>query len=161
MSTSLLDAVEVRSPCLAAWDAMTGDDRVRHCTRCRQNVYNLSGMTRREAESLLQEHGVSVCVRYYRRADGTVVTGDCSSKVSSLLLHGIASAMTFIIVLLGLLFAFSSQGPTHGHGVRAGFPAPLREVLEWLDPSPPIIMGKLCPPRPPAFPPGQPQGDEF
>ena len=32
---------------------MTGDDRVRFCDRCRKNVYNLSSLTREQAEALV------------------------------------------------------------------------------------------------------------
>ncbi len=73
----LLDDVRVASPCTASWDEMTGDDRVRFCGQCSKNVYNLSAMTREAAERLLMEREGSLCVRFYRRADGTVLTDDC------------------------------------------------------------------------------------
>jgi hypothetical protein len=56
---------------------MYGDDRVRHCAECKLNVYNLSGMSRREAESLLLNSEGRLCIRYFRRSDGTVLTKDC------------------------------------------------------------------------------------
>jgi hypothetical protein len=56
---------------------MAGDDRVRFCGECRKNVYDLRGMRREEAEGLLRERGGDLCVRLYRRADGTVLTEDC------------------------------------------------------------------------------------
>jgi hypothetical protein len=59
------------------WDAMKGDDRVRSCEACDKDVYNLSAMTRDEAESLLHEQDGSICARIHRRADGTVMTSDC------------------------------------------------------------------------------------
>src|SRR5258706_11446069 len=59
----VLDNIRVASPCTAPWDNMVGDDRVRHCARCDKNVYNLSGMTRDEAEMLVAgKH--ALCVRY-------------------------------------------------------------------------------------------------
>jgi hypothetical protein len=60
-----------------SWAQMTGDDRARHCQACKLNVYNLSDMTRREAESLIASREGRLCVRFYRRADGTVLTRDC------------------------------------------------------------------------------------
>ena len=42
---AFLDTLAVASPCPASWDAMEGDDRVRYCPRCRQNVYNLTAMS--------------------------------------------------------------------------------------------------------------------
>lgn len=74
----MLDQVTVASPCTASWDEMVGDERVRFCLICEKNVYNLSAMTREDAERLLKERaGGELCVRYYQRADGTILTQDC------------------------------------------------------------------------------------
>jgi hypothetical protein len=73
----LLDRITIASPCSASWDDMVGDDRVRFCGKCEKNVYNLSSMESAEAEALLREHEGNVCVRLYRRQDGTVLTSDC------------------------------------------------------------------------------------
>jgi hypothetical protein len=55
---------------------MAGDDRVRFCSECRKNVYNLSAMTGVEAEALLIRHEGQICKRFYRREDGAVLTAD-------------------------------------------------------------------------------------
>ncbi|RYE87781.1 MAG: hypothetical protein EOO75_14050 [Myxococcales bacterium] len=73
----LLDRVQVASPCDAEWAAMTGDAHRRHCSECDKNVYDLSSLTREQAELLLEEHEGSLCIRFYRREDGTVLTADC------------------------------------------------------------------------------------
>src|SRR5262249_55448755 len=54
-----------------------GDDRVRHCSECDLNVYNLSEMTRAEAERLILIREGRLCVRFYRRSDGTILTQNC------------------------------------------------------------------------------------
>ncbi|HEY4244449.1 MAG TPA: hypothetical protein VGM88_31765 [Kofleriaceae bacterium] len=77
-SLPVLDNVRVAAPCPADWNAMSGDERVRHCGACDKNVYNLSSMTREEAEALIREKNGGLCVRYYRRPDGTILTGDCT-----------------------------------------------------------------------------------
>ncbi len=77
----VLDQVQVASPCTADWNQMTGDDRTRHCGACQKNVYNLSGMTRAEAEALLIERNGDLCVRYYQRHDGTILLADCAVGV--------------------------------------------------------------------------------
>jgi hypothetical protein len=74
----VLDNIRIASPCGASWDAMTGDARVRACGDCNKNVYNLSELTRDEAEALIVAHEGKLCVRYYRRADGTILTKDCA-----------------------------------------------------------------------------------
>ncbi len=74
----LLDQVRVASPCDRDWNEMLGDDRVRYCLGCEKNVFNLSAMSREDAEQLLQERvGKDLCVRFYQRADGTILTEDC------------------------------------------------------------------------------------
>jgi len=46
--TSPLDQVKIAAPCSAGWDQMFSfeDKRVRFCSQCNLNVYNLSGMSR-------------------------------------------------------------------------------------------------------------------
>ena len=75
--TNPLDNINIASPCAADWDAMIGNERRRHCGDCKLNVYNLSEMTKREAENFLVQAEGRVCVRYFKRADGTVLTKDC------------------------------------------------------------------------------------
>jgi hypothetical protein len=74
-----LDQVKVATPCSADWDQMFAfeDERVRFCSQCNLNVYNLSGMTRSEAEALLTCTERRLCVRFYRRSDGTILTQNC------------------------------------------------------------------------------------
>ena len=73
----VLDNIRVASPCSASWDAMTGDARVRACGDCKKSVYNLSELTRDEAEALIIEHEGRLCVRYFQRKDGTILLKDC------------------------------------------------------------------------------------
>src|SRR3954464_4917655 len=75
--TSPLDGVRVAAPCPADWEKMVGDERVRFCGQCSLHVYNLSGMTKREAEGLVANAEGRLCVRYYRRADGSILTRNC------------------------------------------------------------------------------------
>jgi hypothetical protein len=77
----VLDDVRVASPCSESWSEMSGDDRKRFCGKCEKNVYDLSAMTRREAEVFLAMQEGSVCVRFYRRFDGTILTSDCPDGV--------------------------------------------------------------------------------
>lgn len=73
-----LERIRVASPCPAKWEDMIGDDRVRFCGSCAKNVYDLSAMTRDEAEAFLAEkQGPGVCITMRKRADGRVLTVDC------------------------------------------------------------------------------------
>ena len=82
--SDLLDGVRIASPCSADWDATYGDDRRRFCSECGLNVYNLSAMSKQEAESLLLTAEGRVCVRLYRRRDGSVITSDCPVGLAAL-----------------------------------------------------------------------------
>jgi hypothetical protein len=75
--TNPLSNVKIASPCSQNWGEMIGTERKRFCGECRLNVYNLSGMTATEAENLLLNSEGRLCVRFYRRADGSVLTKDC------------------------------------------------------------------------------------
>lgn len=75
--TSPLENVEIASPCSQDWNQMIGTDRKKFCGECKLNVYNLSGMTKQEAENLLINSEGRLCVRFYRRADGSILTKDC------------------------------------------------------------------------------------
>jgi hypothetical protein len=77
----VLDRIRIASPCSAKWELMKGDGQVRFCGECRKHVYNLSAMTRRDAETLLREMDGRVCTHYYRRQDGTILTEDCPAGV--------------------------------------------------------------------------------
>lgn len=85
----LLARVRIASACSAKWDEMNGDERVRHCGACDKKVYDLSAMRAEEAESLLQAHGTSVCARFYRRADGTIMTSDCAPGARKALVRNV------------------------------------------------------------------------
>jgi hypothetical protein len=76
-SASLLDNLIIAAPCQVPWASMEGSDRVRDCSQCSRQVYNISDMSRREAEAFLAEHTDSHCATFYRRADGTIITDDC------------------------------------------------------------------------------------
>ena len=72
-----LDDVRIASPCNMRWEEMTGGDKVRFCAACQKNVFNLSGMKRSEAQGLIQATEGKLCARFYKRADGTILTTDC------------------------------------------------------------------------------------
>jgi hypothetical protein len=69
-----LSRVRVAAPCNAEWRWMRGDDRVRFCGACAKNVFDLSSMTKQDSEDLIRKTEGQLCVRYYRRADGTILT---------------------------------------------------------------------------------------
>lgn len=103
MNNPPLEKIKVAAPCKAEWNWMYGDDRVRFCGQCNQNVYNLSAMTREQAENLIIRTEGRLCVRFYRRKDGTILTKNCSvglraikDKFTSTRIHILAAILSFL-----------------------------------------------------------------
>jgi hypothetical protein len=161
-----LDNLRVASPCSADWGAMLGDDQSRFCTSCAKNVYNLSAMTRDEAERLIQEKEGDVCVRFHQRKDGTVMTSDCPVGVKK---KRVRVAVTAIAVGAGLgamaAFHHVQRLADHPEGMRMGgieafdeqqhieqvmMGAPLEhEVEDEPEPPPPAPPKPKSPPKKP------------
>jgi hypothetical protein len=76
-SVPTLNLIEIPSPCEVPWSQMSGDHRSRFCQTCSKRVYNLAAMRSDEALAMLNGPDGGVCVRVYRRRDGTVLTSDC------------------------------------------------------------------------------------
>ena len=103
-SKSPLNNIKIASPCSADWNTMYGSERKRFCGECKLNVYNLSAMSIAEAEQLLMRSEGRLCVRYYRRADGTILTEDCPvgwAKVKRRLSRAATAVAAMLFAALG------------------------------------------------------------
>lgn len=150
-----LDVIDVAKPCPADWEQMRGDAQVRFCTHCSLNVYNLSAMSRARAQQLVAEREGRLCVRFYRRADGTVMTQDCGGgiwlaarKVGRFAKAATTVVLTAALAPLGLTgwlgAAPSEKSATTPTCVEPSAPS---------GPANPAIMGDMAaPPRPVAAP---------
>jgi hypothetical protein len=126
-----LEHVKIAAPCQADWAQMFAfeNERVRFCSQCNLNVYNLSGMTRSEAEALLTYTEGRLCVRFYRRSDGTILTQNCPIG-----LKAIKRRVAWVAqVLLGMVLSLLSGIGFYSVNV-------LRKQLNILD-SEPVHMG--------------------
>jgi hypothetical protein len=110
-SLPVLDNVYIAAPCDAAWNDMAGDDRVRHCKQCDKNVYNLSAMTRDEAQALIARTEGRLCGRYFQRADGSILTSDCSVGVRRRR-RVVVLATGIVTVVVGVIGAIGVGAPT-------------------------------------------------
>lgn len=136
----LLDAIDVAAPCTSEWDAMDGSDTVRFCGECRKNVYNLSHMTRPEAEQVVREHEGRVCVRFYRRHDGTLLTRDCPVGLRAIR-RRIARRLAGVAAMIGAILFGRAGNPLAAQG--DGSP---KQPAGNQHPGPGLIMGDICPP---------------
>ena len=143
-----LDNVRVASPCNASWDLMVGTACVRYCTSCGHNVYNLSAMSREEAEALIVQKEGRLCVRFFQREDGKLLTQDCPVGLRTWR-RRVRAVVTFAVGLLLMTFglmAHSGAGKDKDSSITQV--EPLRSFLDWLDPgaNPPSIDPGANPP---------------
>jgi hypothetical protein len=120
---------------------MSGDDRARFCRQCNRHVYNLSGMTRSEAQALVSQTEGRRCVRFLRRADGTIVTRDCpagwSARRSKMQLMGLALALAIVPLSLIVIGVFNLPRANHAGMMLY----PFQQVVDWIFPPPTESLG--------------------
>ena len=146
---SPLENLRIASPCSADWDAMYGDERKRFCGQCKLNVYNLSGMTRYDAEHLLRMSEGRLCVRYYQRRDGTILTQNCPvgwARVKQRVSMTAAALFSILVGLFAGLYSTSFFGrkSVHMGGISMGKPQsrPLMGNIAMPAPTPELIHSR-------------------
>src|SRR6266571_4969318 len=111
-----LSNVSVAAPCPADWNTMIGGDRVRFCGQCQLNVYNLSAMSKDEAESLIVRTEGRLCVRFYRRKDGSILTDNCPAGLRALKRRAFRIKRAVAASVLGFLAGIGSNGAVNRIG---------------------------------------------
>jgi hypothetical protein len=125
-----LDILEVTRPCPADWNLMAGDQRVRFCEQCSLHVYNISEMDRKTAEQLLAEHEGQLCIRMYKRLDGTVITADCGGGWRAVTrARGRISACAGAVVVLLAAMIGCEPPQTKSNYMLGGVSAPSPEQI--------------------------------
>jgi hypothetical protein len=150
--TNLLGKIRIASPCTASWDDMRGDDRVRFCQHCRLNVYNLSAMTRQEAEALIREKEGRLCIRFYARRDGTVLTDNCPvglRAVRRALLAQASYITSAYAAVCSLALLLTSAGRQTVRNTWLGRKEPSRTIIKRPDTAPTRHWTKGSPPPEP------------
>lgn len=99
-----LKSITVATPCSASWEKMRGNERIRFCDQCQQKVYNLSEMAAVDIVRLIREKEDRLCVRLYRRADGTVITADCAVGLRWKLWKSLQKRTAWAASLFAVLF---------------------------------------------------------
>ncbi|MGB9178194.1 MAG: ankyrin repeat domain-containing protein [Pyrinomonadaceae bacterium] len=112
-TSNLLDQINIPSPCTADWDSMIGNDQVRFCEHCSKSVNNLSTMMRKQALELVSRSKGQLCVRYYKRPDGTVQTGNSQSQLYQLKRRASKIAAGAFSAALGLCSSAVAQAASH------------------------------------------------
>jgi hypothetical protein len=124
-----LDHVRVAAPCNADWDQMIGNERVRFCSQCSLNVFNLSSMNRADAESLIARTEGRLCVRFYRRFDGSIITKDCPIGLRAIRRRLSYAAKAISSAVIGLLAGLGVYGVASSVVPLAPHPGPITGVM--------------------------------
>jgi hypothetical protein len=106
--------VRIASPCTANWDSMVGDDRARHCPQCQRDVFNFSEMSAAEVERIVLEREGRLCARFYRRADGKMLTKDCSAGVQVVMQRVSRLASAALAAVMSTSPAVAARTFAHG-----------------------------------------------
>jgi hypothetical protein len=145
------DEIRVASPCHARWEDMGGDEQARFCRQCSKNVFNLSAMTRVQIADLIREKEGKFCGRFYRRADGRMLTADCPSRLRQMRerLARIGGALCALALsLLGCSRQASQpRAGNTGHVLMGDVALPPTVCATNNSPE---IMGKIAVPAPPS-----------
>ena len=118
-SSDMLEHIQIATPCDAKWENMLGDERVRFCGACAKHVYNISRMQREEALGLIQQTEGNICIRLYRRHDGTVQVEDCpvglAKKAARQFRRLFLASMTLFVTLLAFFWGQNEYKSVGGH----------------------------------------------
>jgi hypothetical protein len=169
LDSDAITNLRVAAPCPAAWDKMQGDAQVRFCSLCSKNVYNISALSRAEAENLIRSSKEGrLCVRFYQRSDGTVLTDNCPVGLRSIrrrlkwMASGVAALLAFGAAAAPAAFPGLLSFPRKAAAAARHAPLfstlqnhePFQTLFDWADP-PSCLMGKPASP-PPVLPPPPP-----
>jgi hypothetical protein len=163
-ATIPLDVIHVSNPCPASWEKMQGDQRVRFCQECSLHVYNISELTKDAAEKLIRAHEGRLCVRYFTRADGTILTQDCGGglrraarRARAMVAAGAMLAVSAVLAPLGWGSAskWRTSAPTTPPRMIEARPLPVMGDIAAplaVQPVPQATMGVIAMDRTPPAP---------
>ena len=125
---------------------MQGTPQKRFCSGCRKHVYDLSAMGWEDARRLLDAQE-SPCVRFFQRADGTVMSEDCPVARERLLRRlkyalGVVTALAVLALSLARGLAFMRPGCPFGG-------SPANDLPPWA------AALRTAPPPAPSSPPDE------
>ncbi|MGH9944210.1 MAG: carboxypeptidase-like regulatory domain-containing protein [Pyrinomonadaceae bacterium] len=101
---------------------MDGDERVRFCGQCDKHVYDISKLTRRQAEDLVANTQRRLCARIIRRPDGSILTADEPLRLSSFKLRApkiVGAAFSALLSLSATPLTQSQERPPEKAAAQA------------------------------------------
>lgn len=149
----LLDNVRIASPCAMRWEDMRGDHKTRHCDDCDLNVTNLSAMTREEATAFVASTKGSgrICVGFYRRTDGTILTRDCPrglAMIRARAQRGAARLVGAVSALASVALLWAGHDTSGRNRDRLAQLQPFQAIIAKFNPpaisAGRMVMGERC-----------------
>ena len=127
---ALVQKLSIAAPCDVPWDSMEGDERTRFCGQCNLNVYNIAEMSTKDAAALVRKNEGRLCLKLYRRADGTVITDNCPVGLRKIRdrMKRVAVAVLMSLAWVGLISSAQAQGLV-GAPVDVRYGVPANETL--------------------------------
>ena len=124
-----LDRIHIASPCPASWDEMIGNEQVRFCRHCSLHVHDLSKITAKDAMKLVADSQGKLCVRYYRRPDGTVQTAERAQPLTQIKRRLSRIAAGAFTATLSLASTAAAQSPRPAEGNQPAVVQPADGVM--------------------------------
>jgi hypothetical protein len=107
-----LDRVYLRKPCSTEWGLMEGNEQVRLCNECNKQVYNLSSMTREQAEDLIAGAGGELCAKFDRDHRGKILTTDRLNPSPFFRVRLPKFTSAAVVTLLGIGITVQAKAPS-------------------------------------------------
>jgi len=121
---------------------MEGGGRLRHCPLCQRNLYDLSDMSRDEAEAIVSAREGKPVADLYERSDGLVMVSDCPVGVREKRdrMIGSTAALIAMLTLVTATWSFAWRelkilpDPIGDHVADVGMPVPRSQQSPPYDP---------------------------
>jgi hypothetical protein len=107
---SAIKDIIIKRPCAMKWTEMVGDERIRFCGQCNKNVHNLSDMTDREVNTLLESDIGRLCVTARQKPDGSIATDNCPVALRPARNRIRSYAVSALVTLYSVTSSASGQG---------------------------------------------------
>jgi hypothetical protein len=117
MKKDTLDRVYLKKPCSTEWNLMEGNDQIRFCSECNKQVYNLSSMTRKQAEDLLAKGGGELCAKIDRDDRGKIITAYQLNDPSFFRMRLPSFTSAAVATLLGIGVTVQAEVPSPLYGI--------------------------------------------
>lgn len=132
--TIKLEQLSIPNPCANNWEQMVGNDQIRFCTQCNGQVFDLSKMTRKQAEALVTEKQGNLCAKITRHSDGTIQTIDnITNKVSYIQPIAKAASATIFTLMSFSALANAQTSPKTNIPIIVSVPQAQKQDKEPID----------------------------